>query len=167
MGVKKSMSKRGYTAVFLTALLLVTVLIGLFPATVGANGGDALFDELKPMVGVYNDNVDKIPMLQTFIGAERIRAEITLNDGSAFIFGITTDSDAKVTGLEKGEIADPTIKAYTTEATVRSILASSTPVTAFEQALETGTIRFEGVGFGNTIKLGVMKVGLKLVGLFT
>jgi hypothetical protein len=161
------MSKKDCIAFFITALVLATALTGLVPSVVGANGGDALFDELKPMVAVYNQNVDEIPMLQTFIGAERIRAEITLNDGSAFIFGITTDSDARVTSLEKGEIADPTIKAYTTEATVRSILASSTPVTAFEKALETGTIRFEGVGLGNTIKLGLMKVGLKLVGLFS
>jgi hypothetical protein len=161
------MRNRKFIASFLTVLVLATALTGLVPSVVGANGGDALFGEIEPMVAVYNQNVDKIPMLQTFIGAERIRAEITLNDGSAFIFGITTDSDARVTGLEKGEIADPTIKAYTTEATVRSILASSTPVTAFEEALETGTIRFEGVGLGNTIKLGLMKVGLKLVGLFS
>jgi hypothetical protein len=161
------MKRRNFIAICFTALVLATALTGLVPAVLGANGGDELFETLKPMVSVYNENVDKIPMLQSFIGAERIRAEITLNDGSVFIFGITTDSDAKVTGLEKGEIADPTIKAFTTEATVRSILASSTPVTAFEQALETGAIHFEGVGFGNTIKLGLMKVGLKLVGLFT
>jgi len=161
------MKRRNFIAICFTALVLATALTGLVPSVVGVNGGDALFEEVKPMVAVYNQNVDKIPMLQTFIGAERIRAEITLNDGSAFIFVITTDSDARVTSLEKGEIADPTIKAYTTEATVRSILASSTPVTAFETALETGTIRFEGVGFGNTIKLGLMKVGLKLMGLFT
>jgi hypothetical protein len=161
------MNNRNVIASFLIVLLLATALTVLVPSIVGANGGDALFAEIESMVPVYNQNVDKIPMLQTFIGAERIRAEITLNDGSALIFGITTDSDARVTSLEKGEIADPTIKAYTTEATVRSILASSTPVTAFEEALETGTIRFEGVGFGNTIKLGLMKVGLKLVGLFS
>lgn len=161
------MRTRYLIASLFTAFVLATALTGLVPSVAGANGGDALFDELKPMVAVYNQNVDKIPMLQTFIGAERIRAEITLNDGSAFVFGITTDSDAKVTSLEKGEIANPTIKAYTTEATVRSILASSTPVTAFQKALETGAIRFEGVGLGNTVKLGLMKVGLKLVGLFT
>jgi hypothetical protein len=161
------MNNRNVIASFLIVLLLATALTVLVPSVVGVNGGDALFAEIESMVPVYNQNVDKIPMLQTFIGAERIRAEITLNDGSALIFGITTDSDARVTSLEKGEIADPTIKAYTTEATVRSILASSTPVTAFEDALETGTIRFEGVGLGNTIKLGLMKVGLKLVGLFS
>ena len=161
------MSKKDYIAISITALVLATALTGLVPSVVGVNGGDALFDEIEPMVAVYNQNVDKIPMLQTFIGAERIRAEITLNDSSALIFGITTDSDAKVTGLEKGEIADPTIKAHTTEATVRSILASGTPVTAFEEALETGTIYFEGVGLWNTIKLGLMKVGLKLMGLFS
>jgi hypothetical protein len=161
------MNNRNVIASFLIVLLLATALTVLVPSVVGVNGGDALFAEIESMVPVYNQNVDKIPMLQTFIGAERIRAEITLNDGSALIFGITTDSDARVTSLEKGEIADPTIKAYTTEATVRSILASSTPVTAFEDALETGTISFEGVGLGNTIKLGLMKVGLKLVGLFS
>jgi hypothetical protein len=161
------MNNRNFIAIFLTALVLATALTGLIPTVVGVNGGDALFAEIESMVPVYNQNVDKIPMLQTFIGAERIRAEITLNDGGALIFGITTDSDARVTSLEKGEIADPTIKAHTTEATVRSILASSTPVTAFEEALESGAISFEGVGLGNTIMLGLMKVGLKLVGLFS
>jgi hypothetical protein len=161
------MSKMNYTAVLLIALLLATTLTGLFPSAWGANGGEALFEELKPMVEVYNQNVEKIPMLQTFIGAERIRAEIALNGGSALIIGITTDNDAKVTDLVLGEVTNPTIKAYTDENTVRSILASSDPVTAFENALETGAIRFEGVGFENKLRIGIMKLGLKILGFFT
>jgi hypothetical protein len=161
------MKKNRVTSVFVMAFLVTAVLAGLVPSVVGTDGGDALFDAMQPYVDIYNANAKDIPVISSLIGAERIRGEISLNDGSTLIIRILTDDDAKVTSFEKGEVLDPTIRAYTDENTVRSIINAADPIAAFQDALNSGAIRFEGVGMGSKIKVGVLKVGLKLAGLFT
>jgi hypothetical protein len=161
------MEKIRTTSVFVTALLVTGVLAGLIPATVGADGGDALFAAMQPCVDIYSANVEDIPVINSLIGAERIRGEIALNDGSTLVVKILTDEAAKVTSFEKGEISDPTIKASTDENTIRNIMTAADPIAAFQDALNSGAIHFEGVGMGNTIKVGLLKVGLKLAGFFT
>jgi hypothetical protein len=154
----------------LLALCMVsTMLAGFVPSAVAQDPGDAFFDAMEPMVAVYNANVDRIPFIKTVASDARIHAEITLNDGngSVLVLGITTDSDAKVVSFEKGAIADPTIRAYTDEATVNAIMTASNPVAAFQDALARGAIRYEGVGLGNSLKVGLMKIGMKLMGFFT
>lgn len=154
-------------SVFFTAVLVLAVVAaGLVPSAVGTNGGSDLFEELKPLVEVYNQNIVDVPVIASLIGEERIHGEISLNDGGVLVVGITTDKDAKVTSFEKGEISDPTIKANTSENTVRAILASSDPVSAFQDALDTGAITFEGVGLGNKLKVALLKGALKILGFF-
>ncbi len=152
---------------FLALCVVGTMLTGLVPSAMAQDRGDALFDALQPMVALYNANVDKIPFITTFASNARIHAEITLNDGSVLVLGITTDSDAKVVSFTKGAITDPTIRAYTDEATVNGIITASNPVAAFQDALDRGAIRYEGVGFGSSVKIGMMKVAMKLAGLFS
>ncbi len=163
-----AMGKIKYTSIFFTAVLIIAVFGGIVPSAVGTNGGSNLnlFEEIKPLVEVYNQNVEDIPVIKSFIGEERIHANISLNDGSALILAITTDKDAKVVSFTKGEISDPTIRANTSENTVRIIMNSSDPVSAFQDALNTGAITYGGVGLGNKIKVGVMKAALKIAGFF-
>jgi hypothetical protein len=157
------MKRTKVTAAFFTAFLVLAVLAGIGPSAVGVD----LFEATKPLVDVYNQNVEDIPFITSLVGEERIHAEVAMNDGSVLTVGITTDKDAKVTSFEKGGISDPTIKAYTDENTVLSILSAGDPIAAFQDALNSGAIRFEGVGMGDKIKVGLMKVGLKLAGLFS
>jgi len=160
------MEKIKFASVFFTAVLVIAAFAGIVPSAVGTNGGSNLFEEIKPLVEVYNQNVENIPVIKSFIGEERIHANISLNDGSALILAIMTDKDAKVVSFTKGEISDPTIKANTTENTVRTIMNSGDPISAFQDALNKGAITFEGVGLGNKIKIGVMKAALKIAGFF-
>ena len=160
------MKKMKFASIFFTAVLVIAVFAGIVPSAIGTNGGSDLFEEIEPLVEVYNQNVEDIPVIKSFIGEERVHAEISLNDGTVLTIGITTDKDAKVIGFEKGEISDPTIKANTTENTVRTIMNSGDPVSAFQDALNSGTITYEGVGLGNKIKVGVMKAALKIAGFF-
>jgi len=160
------MEKIKFASVFFTAVLVIAAFAGIVPSAVGTNGGSNLFEEIKPLVEVYNQNVENIPVIKSFIGEERIHANISLNDGSALILAIMTDKDAKVVSFTKGEISDPTIRAYTDENTVRTIMNSGDPISAFQDALNKGAITFEGVGLGNKIKIGVMKAALKIVGFF-
>jgi len=162
----KIMSKIKYTSAFFAAFLVIAVVAGIFQSAVGMEGESDLFEDLKQQVDIYNQNVDGIPFVKSFIGEERIRCEISLNDGTELIIGITTNEDAKITSFEKGEISDPTINASTNENTVRTIMNSDDPVSAFQDALDSGAITFEGAGLGDKIKVGVMKVVLKIAGFF-
>lgn len=156
------MSKIKYTSAFFAVVLVIAVVAGI---AVGMEDSD-LFEDMKQQVDRYNQNVDGILFVKTFIGEERIRCEISLNNGTELIIGITTDEDAKITSFEKGEISDPTINASTNENTVRTIMNSDDPVSAFQDALDSGAITFEGVGLGDKIKVGVMKVVRKIAGFF-
>jgi hypothetical protein len=160
------MEKIKFTFIFFMAVLVIAVLGGIVPSAIGTNGGSDLFEEIEPLVEVYNENVEDILVIKTVIGEERIHANISLNDGSVLTIGITTSKDAKVIGFEKGEIADPTIKANTTENTVRTIMNSSDPVSAFQDALNSGAITYEGVGLGGKIQISVIKIALKIAGFF-
>lgn len=160
------MSKIKYTSAFFAAFLVIAILAGVVPSAVGTNGGSDLFEDAESLVDTYNQNIENIPVITSFIGEERIRCKISLNDGAELIIGITTDEDAKITSFEKGEISDPTINASTNENTVRTIMNSDDPVSAFQDALDSGAITFEGVGLGDKIKVGVMKVVLKIAGFF-
>ncbi len=160
------MSKIKYTSAFFAAFLVIAILAGVVPSAVGTNGGSDLFEDAKSLVDIYNQNIENVPVITSFIGEERIRCEISLNDGTELIIGITTDEDAKITSFEKGDISDPTINASTNENTVRTIMNSDDPVSAFQDALDSGAITFEGVGLGDKIKVGVMKVVLKIAGFF-
>jgi len=161
------MGKIKYGSVFFTAVLVIATFAWIFPSAVGIDGGSDLFEEIKPLVDVYNRNVENISVINSFIGEERIHAEISLNDGTVLIIKITTNKEAKIIGFEKGEISDPTVRAYTNESTVRTIMNSEDPVSAFQNALTEGAIRFEGVGLGDKIKVGIMEVALKIWSFFT
>ena len=154
-------------SVLLALCMVSTMLAGFVPSAAAQDPGDALFEAMKPMVELYNANVDRIPFIKTVASDARIHAEITLNDGSALVLGIVTDSNANVVSFEKGAIADPAIRAYTDETTVNAIMTASNPVAAFQDALESGAIYYEGVGFSNSLKVGLMKVGMTLMGFFT
>jgi hypothetical protein len=158
------MSKIKYTSAFFAVVLVIAVVAGIFQSAVGMEGESDLFKDLKQQVDIYNQNVDEIPFIKSFFGEERINCEISLNDGTELIIGITTDEDVKVIEFEKGEISDPTINASTTESTARNIIDSKDPVSAFQDALNNGEIKFEGVGLGNKIKLGVINIEIKLFG---
>ncbi len=150
------------TSVFFAVVLVISIFTGI---VVGMEGESDLFEDLEEQVDIYNQNVVGIPFITRLLGEERINCEISLDNGTMLTIGIKTDENAKVISLEKGEISDPTVNAYTTEKSVRNIMNSGDPVSAFQDALNSGEIKFEGVGLGNKIKVGVMSAAIKLSGV--
>ena len=159
----KTMDKIKATSAVFTAFLVLAIFAGLAPSAVGTNGGSDLFDELQPLVDVYNDHVGDIPLMTSLIGEERINGEISLNDGSVLSLAITTDNDAKITSFEQGEISDPTMRVSTDENTIRSIMNSSDPVSAFLDALNAGTITYES---DSALQDFGIQIALWVAGLF-
>ena len=159
----KTMNNTKITSGLVTAFLVLAIFAGIASAVVGTTGGSDLFDELQPLVDVYNDNVGDIPLMTSLIGEERINGEIALNDGSVLSIAITTDKDAKITSFEEGEISDPTMRVSTNEDTIRSIINSSDPVSAFLDALDAGTITYES---DSALQDFGIQVALWVAGLF-
>ncbi|MEM4278943.1 MAG: dockerin type I repeat-containing protein [Archaeoglobaceae archaeon] len=96
------------------------------------------------------------------ISGERMNWIIAKRDGSKLTIGVVVEG-GKIKDFVKGEISNPTITAYTTEDTVRRLLASKSP-DELRNALKNGDIRLEGVGIVNQIKVGFMNLLTKLVG---
>ena len=157
------MNKTKIASAVFTAFFVLAVFAGVTPSAVGTNGGSDLFDELQPLVGVYNEHVGDIPLMTSLIGEERINGEISLNNGSVLNIAITTDEDAKITSFEKGEISDPTMRVSTDEDTIRAIIDSSDPVSAFIDALNAGTITYES---DSAIQDFGVQIALWIAGLF-
>jgi len=157
------MEKIKVTSVFFTAVLVIAAFAGIVPSAFGTNGGSDLFEEMKPLVDVYNENVGDIPFMTSLIGEERINAEINLTGGSVLSIAITTDEDAKITSFEKGNFSDSTMSASTDENTIRTIMNSDDPVSAFLDALNAETITYES---DSTIQDFGIKIALWIAGFF-
>jgi len=101
---------------------------------VGSEEKEDLFEELDGLVDVYNQNAEKIPpFIRNIAGNDRINWKISLKDGNTLIIGMKT-KEARVEKFERGPISNPTINAYTTEETIRQILNSEDPASAFQDA---------------------------------
>lgn len=152
------------SAISVVLILSSFLLAGMLQPVVGMEEGFGQLGDLKRGVEIYNQNVDKITFIKSFIGEERINCEFSLDDGNVLMYGIETGKGAKVISFEVAEISDPTMKVYTSESTIRTIMNAEDPVSAFQDAFTTGAIKLEGVGLVNKLKVGVMGVATNIYG---
>ncbi len=152
------------SAISVVLILSSFLLAGMLQPVVGMEEGFGQLGDLKRGVEIYNQNVDKITFIKSFIGEERINCEFSLDDGNMLMYGIETGKGAKVISFEVAEISDPTMKVYTSESTIRTIMNAEDPVSAFQDAFTTGAIKLEGVGLVNKLKVGVMGVATNIYG---
>lgn len=121
--------------------------------------------DLKLKVNEYNENTFQVPsFLKSIFGNEVIRLVITTGDGNDIYIKAVTENGYITTfeEVEEDTEIDQTLNVRASEATVQSVLASDDPVTAFIDAMESGEITVEPVGFVNTITFTVANVALKL-----
>ncbi|MCQ1535600.1 hypothetical protein FTO70_07900 [Methanosarcina sp. KYL-1] len=131
-----------------------------------AEGGDPasdLFDLIDSNIEVYNQNLNLAPgFLKSLVGDEEILFVITLEDGGElYAWGVTESAEfIEFEKLESPDGNEPTITVRSDEATVRSIIDSSSPVQKFSDALKSGKVVVEDAGFLQSLMLWAMKVGL-------
>ncbi|RCV64266.1 hypothetical protein C5S53_09825 [Methanophagales archaeon] len=152
------------SAISVVLILSSFLLVGILQPVLGLEEGFGQLGDLKRGVEIYNQNVDDLPFIKSLIGEERINCKISLGDGNVLMYGIETGKGAKVISVEVAEISDPTMKVYTTESTICTIMNAEAPVSAFHDAFNTGTIKLEGVGLANELKVGVMGVATNIYG---
>ncbi len=121
-----------------------------------------LFERLSDYVDVYNENLEKMPGFVRMLGGnERIALEIALENGSVLNIGVVT-SEGRITEFSKGELEDPTLRVWTDEATVNSIITSDDPAGSAFYALKRGHIRYSGVGTIKKLRIAGVKVVMRI-----
>ncbi len=87
---------------------------------------------------------------------EKMNWYIERNDGSTLKIGVIIQN-GQLVDFRKGELRDPTINVYTDERTVRDLLESKDPE-MLKNSIKNGKIRIEGVGWMNSLRVGVMSL---------
>ena len=130
---------------------------------------DTLF--LLPEGGMYDfTNASLVPANLSFLvgqslpgplgilfANERINLYVTLTNGNATTFGLAFE-DKKLILLQRGALSDPSLNVYSDEATLYGITRAEHPFDAFTMALDQETLDYEGVGFLNRIRFGILSL---------
>src|SRR3989344_7632038 len=110
--------------------------------------------------------VDYLPgMVGKLFGNERINAYLIKSTGDVTVFGLITQ-DKKIQELGLNEISDPSINIYLDQATLAEIKDSVNPLVRLNQALDEKSIKYEGVGLADKVKLGFLSSLTSFAGLF-
>ena len=142
------------------AVVLVTAALG--GVTPAAAQADCTLDAttLGPLVDEYNANVDQVPgMARGQIADERIDVQVNADGGERHFYAVT-DADGRITEFSAGEGDDPSLRVIVDEQAMCDVLASDDPAAAFQTAYDSGEIDVQGVGVVNSVKIGLVKVGV-------
>ena len=148
-------------------ILILMLLLTLIMPVASAD----IVSDLEIKVNEYNENAEYLPSyLKSLLGDEVIKLVIVDDAGEEIYIKAVTE-DAYVTTYE--EVAaddefDATMIIGASEATVRSVMDSDTPLETFIEAKDNGDIVIEPVGLVNNITYAVANVVLKvsqLIGL--
>ena len=142
-------------------IILITLLLVLISA-VAAQG---LEDQVAVMAAEAEGQILEGP-LATLFGDQRLNIYIDLENGEQFILGLVTENKV-VKSLEAGAVSKPTLKIYTTEAIVAKIQTSDDGGRVLKDALDSGEITYEAIGFFNKIKFGTISMVVNVIDYFT
>lgn len=110
------------------------------------NTTDPLVEELTTVVERYN--------VGEYFSDERMNWKIKKTDGRSLHIAVVVEN-GDIVEFYEGKIKDPSINAYTSEETIRSLLNEKNSQ-SIRDAWNNGDIRIEGVGIGNAIRIGFM-----------
>lgn len=107
--------------------------------------------DLEKLVATYNDNLDKVPgFVKNIFGNEKINLYI---DGELFL-GLAGEG-GKIVEYKKGGVDKPTMNVYTTSDTIDKLIDEDKNLL---EAVKDKSIQYQGVGFINKIKFGIIKI---------
>jgi hypothetical protein len=124
--------------------------------------GSDLFTLMVEKKNWYNNNTHLVPgFIKNLVGNARINLDVEMKDGSVMKVYIVTEN-TYITEFEKGTLNDATAKAKTNEEVVRRIVASDNPVQEVQNAMKSGEISYNGVGFVENLKVEIVKVIVRI-----
>jgi transcriptional regulator with PAS, ATPase and Fis domain len=142
-------------------IVIVLMLLILLMPVASAD----IVNDLEIKVNEYNENTEYLPSyLKSLLGDEVIKLVIVDDSGNEIYIKAVTE-DAYVTSFEEVSETtefDATMIIGASEATVRSVMDSETPLETFIEAKDNGDIVIEPVGLVNNITYTVANVVLKV-----
>ena len=94
-------------------------------------------------VDIYNKKVENAPtIMKRMLGSEKIDLIVTRDNGSLFRVGMDVVS-ARIERTVEGGYDNPTIVITTTESAIRDVIRSKDKISAFQNQMDNGRIRFE------------------------
>ena len=142
-------------------VIILLMLLMLFMPVASAD----IVNDLDVKVNEYNENAESLPSyLKSLLGDEVIKLVIVSDAGDEIYIKAVTEN-AYVTTFEEvpdDTEFDATMIIGASEATVRSVIDSETPLETFVEAKDNGDIVIEPVGLVNSITYTVANVVLKI-----
>lgn len=125
--------------------------------------GSELFDLMDYNIEGYNQNLNLTPgFFKSMVGDEQILFVITLDNGGE-LYALGTTEDAEFIEFEKLEALpaqESSLTVRSNESTVHSIIASSSPLQEFSEAIKSGKITVEDTSFMQKLMLWAIDIGL-------
>jgi len=152
----------------LVAVLLVGSTAPALAQQSSSNWSDQFYQELKPLVGQYNQNVDEVPSFVTgIIGGERVKFVVEpTGGGQNAVYSAVVAKNGHIQSFKNEAPQNPTIRVTTTEATLQKIMNATDKQKAFSDAYNNGAFTYKTFNVWSGIKLGAANIGLKAVNLF-
>lgn len=158
---------------YLKLIVISILVIGTIVTTISPASAD-LFDNMDASVRAYNNNVDMVPgIVRSLLGNEETYIVVNMENGKMLEAKMVM-KDAKIVQFERiiGFDESATIKVVTDEQTVRNIMGSADPISAFTYAMDNGALKVEGTGIvmyaiikSLAILMGISKLIGSIVGM--
>ncbi len=142
-------------------LFILIILCLAFTALSEENIFENLDEESVALMAAQYVGQELPKPLAAIMGNERIQCIVSMNDGGDFLMFVVT-KEGKVESVDVNEGTDPTLKVFSSQATIEKIIISDDQA----NALDSEEIRYEAVGFFNSIKFGALSIIAKIMGLF-
>lgn len=114
---------------------------------------------LETIKDLYNTNLQKVPVISSLFRNERVNLYI---EGNRSISLVTKDGEIET--ITEDLIEDQIVNVYTDIETIEKIIGEEITLS---EALEEGAIRWEGVGFLNSLKFGVFRLFFNIYSFFS
>jgi ribosomal protein L25 (general stress protein Ctc) len=105
----------------------------------------------------FLDAMEIPPLILQLFGNETVNIFIDMDDGTTETVGVKT-VNGRLEGIVYGGYASPTLHVFVSEQTVREIAYSESPIETGVAALETGKIKYQGVGLFNFIRFSFVGI---------
>ncbi|RLI76631.1 hypothetical protein DRO97_00205 [Archaeoglobales archaeon] len=112
-------------------------------------------ENIETIRELYNTNLHKIPIIASLFSDERVNLYV---EGDTVFSFIT--KNGRIESISEKEMKDQTVNIYTDVETMEEILEGKID---FIEAIKSGKIRYEGVGFFNSFKFNVAKIAFKIL----
>lgn len=166
------------TAMVLMAVLMLSMVFALTANEIGSTSFDVdtaldeffkadgtLKTQYKSQIPVINEQIKQVPeVIMGIFGNENLNIYIDLENGQQLKFGVIT-KDNKLVDIKRKELDEPTMKVTTSETAIKEIATSSDPMTAAINALNSGKIKYEGVGIVNSVKSLVINTAISVLNI--